>query len=208
MDAAAFSLRGSMKSDNQDSFAVDTARGMMVVCDGVTHCDGGGIASRTAVEEFVEHLLICEPIDRHGMRFALTRAHDVLRKDKRQLFTTLDAVVVQDDRILHIHVGDGRIYLIKDSGLEQITVDQVDGRYLANALGIPRLKAASRSMARTPDIKGIAIMSDGVWNELSDPQLEALLLSNGPAETRAAAVASALEDPPPADDATLAIAVF
>lgn len=208
MDTASFSLLGSRKPDNQDSLAIDEARGLMVVCDGVTHCDGGGIASQTAVEEFVEHLLATEPIDRHGMRFALNRAHDTLRKDRRQLFTTLDAVVVQDDRILHVHVGDGRIYLIKDSVLERITVDQVEGRYLSNALGIPRIKFISQSMPRTPDIKGVVIMSDGVWNEISDPELEAALTAGSSAAERATAIEASLREPPPADDATLAIALF
>ncbi len=208
MDMAAFSIRGRRKDHNQDAHVTDLERGLMVVCDGVTHCDDGGVASRMAVEEFVEHLIAAEPIDRHSLRFAIGQAQQSLRTDGRKLFTTLDAVVVQKDRILHMHVGDGRIFVLRDHGVEQLTEDQVKGRYLANAVGIPNMKAVGRSLPRTEDIRGLALMTDGVWGEFPERQMDAFLRANGPAETIAQSVASALQDPPPADDATFAIALF
>lgn len=208
MDTAKFTIKGADKPDNQDACTIDSALGLVAVADGVTHCDGGGVASKTAIARFREHLEAQPDIDRHSMRTALARAHDALVKDERSLYTTFDAVVVRNDRLLHIHAGDSRIYLIRDKSVELLTVDQVEGRYLANALGIPRLKAAARSTPRTDDMVGVALMTDGVWGELKPTQIEKLLLANGTAFQRAAIIEDALRDPPPFDDATLAIALF
>jgi len=208
METAEFTIQGADKPDNQDASAIEEDLGLLIVADGVTHCDGGGIASQTAVERFVRFMSGQERIVRHSLRSALSSAQDALLKDKRALYTTFDAVVVQEDRLLHIHAGDSRIYLIRRDRIERLTVDQVDGRYLANALGIPRMKAAARSTPRTDDIIGVVLMTDGVWGELEDPQIDALIHSNGSAQQRAAALRETLRDPPPADDATCVIALF
>ncbi|MAG55466.1 MAG: hypothetical protein CMJ83_04165 [Planctomycetes bacterium] len=209
MEGASFSIQGSGKPDNQDSHLVDAGAGLLIVADGVTHCDGGGVASTNAVRQFTEALSGDDPPDRHRMRTAISRAHALLRRDKRALYTTFDATIVQEDRILSVHVGDGRIYHLGPDGLERTTEDHVERGYLANALGAAQLRAVVRSTPRSSDVFGVAIASDGLWNEISEPELETLLLDPEQSlSDRMRALQALLAERSNFDDATLAIGMF
>jgi len=208
MDLASFSIQGSGKPNNQDCVLVDSARGLIIVADGVTHCDDGGHASQEATRRFADALGSQQQLHRHDLHRALNQAQAALRRDRRKLFTTLDVVVVQPDRMLSVHVGDGRIYELRSSGLRCTTEDHSKGGYLANAVGAPRLRAVARSTPRTDELLGVAIATDGVWNEVNAEELSEILLASETTTERANLLAALLRERDAFDDATFALAVF
>jgi protein phosphatase len=132
------------REHNEDSFLVNEALGLFVVCDGMGGHAGGETASRVASESVERELLAAR--DRAGSPFAqqapLEQAQlaDALRgaiqaacaavyrasladADLQGMGTTLVALLVRGDVALVGHVGDSRAYLVRDGDVAQLTED-------------------------------------------------------------------------------------
>jgi len=133
---------GLVRAKNEDSFfvadprLVDISRGvMMVVADGMGGHVAGEIASQTAVDHlrtFYADTLCGESPEQHVGRkvleanenlLALAQASSVLEG----MGTTLTVGLIQDDedrvKLVICHVGDSRLYLLRDGQLESQTND-------------------------------------------------------------------------------------
>jgi protein phosphatase len=130
---------GRVRRRNEDSLALDPARGVAVVADGMGGHPGGDIASRIAANTAASLLAIAGVADASGhfsetfrrvMRDAILRAHTDVRQhveDQPQLEgmgTTLTAMITSPDGEWVIgHVGDSRAYLFRGGALSQLTRD-------------------------------------------------------------------------------------
>lgn len=117
---AAASHVGKVRRENQDAWSYSLAAGVFVVCDGMGGAAGGEIASRAAVEAFVEHLSAVAP----GQRTTKVITQAVCAANRRVLArasaepglqgmgTTLVALVARGEAsVAVVHVGDSRCYL-------------------------------------------------------------------------------------------------
>jgi protein phosphatase len=131
VDSAARSDVGSVRERNEDAYVIDEELGVYAVCDGMGGHVGGQVASRTAVEALVEALrggdFTGEDPDR--LATAIRRANRaVYRRAKsdpalHNMGTTIVAIR-RDGDLLHLcHVGDSRIYRLREDRLEQVTRD-------------------------------------------------------------------------------------
>jgi protein phosphatase len=116
--------------------------------------------------------------------------------------TTMVVLVAEENRVWVLNIGDSRCYRLRAGNLEQITLDhslveeQVRlGRMTrAEAIRSPLRNVITRALGTqkkiTPDIFALDVVpgdryllcSDGLTRELSDPQIEALLVADGPLE--------------------------
>jgi len=120
---------GRKRAVNEDSYAVDDARGIFVVADGL----GGHVAGRTASDTAVSHVVseLLEEGDPQlaQLRRAVRRANAaILGRSRAQpelkgMGTTLAALCIGAGRAQIAHVGDSRIYLLRRCVLHRLTLD-------------------------------------------------------------------------------------
>jgi serine/threonine protein phosphatase PrpC len=124
---------GLVREKNEDAMAVEPALGLYVVCDGMGGHVGGQVASQMSVTAITEVIRERTPPpaahepDRlvtaircgNAAVYAKARAEPTLHN----MGTTVVAVR-QDGDLLHLcHVGDSRIYRLRQDRLEQLTRD-------------------------------------------------------------------------------------
>jgi protein phosphatase len=136
---AALSDIGLRRANNQDSFAVKIAatprqwldRGhLFIVADGMGAHVAGEVASRLAAETVMQsYLNRSNESPSQALRQAVYDAHRIIRdKSKheeayRDMGTTCDAFALTPQGLWIAHVGDSRVYRLRDRVLEQMTFD-------------------------------------------------------------------------------------
>lgn len=125
--------QGLVRRENQDHYACEPWSGgiLAVVCDGMGGAKGGSVASHMAVDIYVDEMLHSDPNEPIlSMGQAMSAANDAIRQksiadsDCSGMGTTLvSAWVAPDGHAYVINVGDSRGYLIRPSGIIQITRD-------------------------------------------------------------------------------------
>src|SRR5438067_12935927 len=130
---------GKVRAENQDFGMLTTSQEearsqaggrLLIVADGMGGHRGGATASRLAAETVKRQYLDSETGDpAAALREALTRANARIHSeaqsnaDLRGMGTTTSALVLRDDRAWFAHVGDSRIYRVRDGEIEQLTED-------------------------------------------------------------------------------------
>ncbi|MCS6898520.1 MAG: protein phosphatase 2C domain-containing protein [Myxococcales bacterium] len=135
---------GKKREHNEDSFLVDDALGLYAVADGMGGHAAGEVASRMAIEIVTEQVkagqevlwrlqkeanhdnkLAAQQLIEKAIQEACARIHKTAQGDrsKRGMGTTFDCVVVAGNRAVLGHVGDSRVYLIRQGKVHRLTED-------------------------------------------------------------------------------------
>ena len=130
---------GLVRSENQDFGTWTTASEasgsllggrLLVVADGMGGHRGGATASRLAAETIKQQYLATGSDDpAEALRAALERANARVfaeaqsNPDLRGMGTTTSVLAVQGESAWLAHVGDSRIYRVRDGQIEQLTQD-------------------------------------------------------------------------------------
>jgi len=127
--SAAASHVGKVRTNNQDSGYAGQC--LFVVADGMGGHAGGDVASSIATKRIIEadtRYLSAQEAE-FALQAALIAANAELSEavlDHAELTgmgTTVSALVVLDNEVAIAHIGDSRIYLLRDDELSQITTD-------------------------------------------------------------------------------------
>jgi protein phosphatase len=142
--AAGLSDVGRKRKSNEDSFHIDSERGLFIVADGMGGHVAGEVASRLAVDTIQEFLRMSEADSEITWPFEFDESlssggnrihaaiqlanreivrHMQVKEDTRGMGTTVVTAVVADDSCFIGHVGDSRAYLIRDGQMSQLTRD-------------------------------------------------------------------------------------
>src|SRR5262249_1817209 len=124
---------GLVREKNEDSMLIDPTLGLYVVCDGMGGHVGGQVASQLAVATIAEvvraknvQLGTDEPDKLStAIRAANAAVFNKAKADPslHNMGTTVVAIR-EDGDLLHLcHVGDSRIYRLRQGTLEQVTRD-------------------------------------------------------------------------------------
>jgi len=135
---------GKKREHNEDNFLVDKKLSLFVVADGMGGHASGEVASNVAVHEFRNAVESGrEVIERYAKGDAEVRPQEVLtllehavqaagnavyqkgvaEPEKRGMGTTTSALLIAGDRGFIAHVGDSRIYMIRQGQVVQLTED-------------------------------------------------------------------------------------
>ena len=196
---------GTVRSGNEDNYAIAADRGIFIVADGMGGHAAGEVASEMAVQNVARDLgsLMGLPDDQvaERMRTAIRSANGAIFQrtltevDKRGMGTTVTALVLHGSRFLIGQVGDSRAYLLRDGSLVQITKDhsyvleQVDAGYLTpeQARTHPYSNVITRCVGANNDVmpdiyagtvkpKDLFLLaSDGLTGMLEDSELASVL---------------------------------
>jgi protein phosphatase len=192
---------GRVRSLNEDSLLV--AESLFAVADGMGGHRGGEVASAEALEALRTSVLEPDAAALVGAVEAANRAvfeHSMADPELAGMGTTLCAVaVVRDDEgaasIAIVNVGDSRVYLLRDGDFGQLTLDHslvetmVRGGQLSpdEAAVHPGRNVLTRALGIEPEIDvdlfhepvrpgdRFLLCSDGLFNELHDDQISAVL---------------------------------
>ena len=184
-------------SEEQDSHA---AGRLLVVADGMGGHRGGATASRLAGETVKAQFLGSETTDvATALREALVRANARIfseahsNPELRGMGTTTSALAVRGDHAWIAHVGDSRIYLVRDDTIRQLTEDHSlvatmvrEGLLTPQEAEVhPRRNVLQRSMGVADDVEidirgpfqlregdTFILCSDGLHGLVKEPELK------------------------------------
>jgi serine/threonine protein phosphatase PrpC/CRP-like cAMP-binding protein len=144
---AALTDVGKKREQNEDNFLVDKKLSLFLVCDGMGGHSAGEVASALAVRTVHDELkkekallddyasgkkggdLVTKRDILNMLEFSVNRAssriHAEAAKDerKRGMGTTIVGILFVGTQAFIVHVGDSRVYLLRDGVLEQVTED-------------------------------------------------------------------------------------
>jgi protein phosphatase len=133
---------GRVRDHNEDCIGQDAGLGLLVLADGMGGLKAGEVASAMAVELVVDevrslmkHLESGQSDEESGYAMeslavgravvnANTAIFDAAQEPECQgMGTTLVVLLFYDNRLTVAHVGDSRLYRLRDGELEQVTLD-------------------------------------------------------------------------------------
>lgn len=135
---------GLKRTRNEDRFCTDPRLGLYVVCDGMGGRNAGEIASGLAVEVIQKHITKADEdktlpvLGRYDATFlpqtnrlasAVRLANQVIhgeawsRPECVGMGTTVVSALITDQVLSLAHVGDSRLYLIRQEVIQALTVD-------------------------------------------------------------------------------------
>ncbi|MCI8856114.1 MAG: Stp1/IreP family PP2C-type Ser/Thr phosphatase [Clostridiaceae bacterium] len=178
MTAYGTSDRGCRRPTNQDAYALSMREeegiAVIAVCDGMGGANAGNVASRFALDTFMERIQeqVTARMSREGIERALRDAADaanetVFRLSTRQpefagMGTTLVAGVITKEKAMLLNIGDSRAYEIDAKNIMQLTEDH---SYVNEMIRQGKLRAED---ARTHPNRNLITRAVGV-----DPRVEA-----------------------------------
>ncbi|MDE2304292.1 MAG: serine/threonine-protein phosphatase, partial [Gammaproteobacteria bacterium] len=134
---------GKVREHNEDMIAAEPDIGLFVLADGMGGYNAGEVASGIAVKTIVN--LVREAAGREDLaardadtgltrrsivlRDAIHRANKIIYHTSRTqpqcegMGTTVVACLFHDNRVSIAHVGDSRLYRLRDNRFEQLTLD-------------------------------------------------------------------------------------
>lgn len=194
---------GKTRTSNEDCILCLPALGVALLADGMGGHSAGEVASRTAVDTV--HAILKQTMrgvsPHERLETALQAAHSVIREKAkhsircRGMGTTFIGVIIENGYLHHAHVGDSRLYLLRDQQLTAVTHDhsllqefidqglysreeaeeKVSRNILTRALGLEPHVTIDYDYLKINQGDRFLLCSDGLYDMLSEHELGALL---------------------------------
>ncbi len=216
---ASLSDVGCQRENNEDSYgywepvgdaSFPTMGRLAIVADGMGGHEGGQIASRLAVETFTKaYADASDPDPQRRLLTALDQAHRAIQQRATQdphltsMGTTCTAVALIDTRLHFVHVGDSRLYLLREGKLRILSRDHTliarliekglirpdqaqnhpQKHVLTSALGIPDEEMEIDAPPEPLPLHHgdtLMICTDGLWGQMEAGEIEHALASQSP----------------------------
>ena len=124
--------QGKVRKQNEDCFYIDEKNTVFFVADGMGGHNAGQVASQMSsqiTEDYInEHISEDESIA-DLLRDAIVKANsDIYQKASKErsysgMGTTVEACAIKENKLFSAHVGDSRLYRLRDSEFRQLTTD-------------------------------------------------------------------------------------
>lgn len=193
---------GRVRKNNEDAYGIYPDLSLFIVADGLGGHAGGEVASRLAVETIKDGLVSSESFrssveitDRiieaiKGANNRIIQRASIMY-DLKGMGTTIVVAKFEEYKALIAHVGDSRMYLIRENNITQVTRDHtVVEEYvrlglltLQDALYHPNRHMLSRALGISNDIEidvtdiqiaegdTFILCTDGLTNMLSEKEI-------------------------------------
>lgn len=184
---------------------------LAAIADGVSGNDGGRQASEYTVRGLLTDYYatpdtwsVTQALDRVLKAInSWVQQQGSIRQELSGMATTLTSIVVRGTFYYFAHVGDSRLYLLRENKLKRLSSDHVWDRpemqhVLTRAIGLDSKLAIDHGMGELREGDVLLLATDGVWSALAEydiqAQLEELAAGKRNAdETARALVANALQ---------------
>jgi serine/threonine protein phosphatase PrpC len=220
---------GRERDHNEDShgeFVLDDGSLVLVVADGMGGHEGGEVASQIAVEaigHIARHSPASDPREKLHNGFLVAHQRVISQADKTGktgMGTTAVAVLVRGSEAYVAHIGDSRLYHLRNGVVAWMTGDHTRVQRMVS-MGIlspseakhhPDANIVTRAIGHgvsadgaplEPEVQAeplllqpgdvMVLCSDGVYDDVTDAEIAAIALTKPPQEAAAALVALANE---------------
>lgn len=237
LHGSAMSVGSPDGDENEDCYALDLDHGIAVIADGIGGRAGAAQASTAATAAFIAAVLradgtarrdagtLCDAVTAANVAVRALAEADYLLTGSGSTLTAFVADNADDTRATIVHVGDGRVYRVRNGTVERLTTDHnIAAELVAHghlsevqARRHPLRARLSRAVgvdeALSPDIVDVTLaeddwlvlVTDGVINALLDARLDAMLRAADDAERLARRILTAVTAAPCHDDATVVV---
>lgn len=141
MKIVGLSKKGLVKTNNEDCYVIDSKSfyndsivldkaTSIFVCDGVSNSNSGENASKLVCDELANNYS-------NFINFAKNECLDFIEDVNRKLlikfegsYTTIAGLVINEDVLKVINVGDSKVYRYREGMLKQLTIDDTYYEYL------------------------------------------------------------------------------
>jgi protein phosphatase len=224
IDAAGCTHPGRQRADNEDAFGVFTKGRLFMVADGMGGRAGGAVAARTAVDEMETFHRERNasprapwpfPMDQAAslgtniLRVGLKVANQKIREaaaanpELHRMGATFAALLVGETQVVAAHVGDVRVYRLREGTLKRLTRDHsvveemraarpdmsdedlaafAHRNVVTRALGTREEVEPTVAAHRIEPGDLYLICCDGLWGSVPDDTLRAILNSGAGAD--------------------------
>ncbi|MBI4657072.1 MAG: Stp1/IreP family PP2C-type Ser/Thr phosphatase [Elusimicrobia bacterium] len=208
---------GKVRPNNEDNALVDAELELAIVADGMGGHKSGEMASAMAVKITKEkyesmHYTGLKPnpyidnlsLEANQLLFAAQLANSVIYEtgnasaENKGMGTTLTAALLNKNRLSVIHIGDSRLYVLRDDALQQLTEDhslvmdhvkkgimtmeQAEKSPLQNiltrALGTQKKPQIDAFEFEIKERDRIILCTDGLFKTTSDEKMKEILGQN------------------------------
>ena len=223
---------GYWESDDDATFA--RLGRLAIVADGMGGHEGGQIASHIAVDATRDSYASTTAADpQQALVTALAEAHRRIQERAREdvnligMGTTCTAFAIVDGKLHYAHVGDSRLYLMRNGSLRVLSRDHsLVARLIETGMireeeaeNHPQKHVLTAALGVSDGIEPdappqpltlqnsdvVLICTDGLWGQLTEKELREILVSQKPAQACQSLVQLAKEHGGP-DNLTLQIA--
>lgn len=193
------------RSNNEDSHLLDDTHGLYLVADGMGGYEGGEVASQLTATTMQAYYSRTSESARSGktlleQAILTANAAVVAKRCGRlaQMGSTVAALMIEGDRVILGHVGDSRIYRMRDGVLEPLTRDhsllaelEDSGADLACAAGFRHVVTRAIGMKQvTPQLRQeklrpgdlYVLCTDGLSDKVDADGIEFLLQTRSPGD--------------------------
>ena len=196
---------------NEDFCGVVTPIGQELDNKGLVAALGDGLGGHKGGREAAEYTvrgLLCDYYatpDTWGVHRAIDKVVTALNRwllsqsardpELAGMATTLSAVVLRGRRWYSAHIGDSRIYLLRDGELRRQTSDHLWDHpelknVLSRAVGLDAHLLLDYAEGELQSGDRFVLLSDGVWGVLPEPTMAQVLLDNPEPQAACAALTS------------------
>ncbi len=210
VDVGHSSLTGP-RERNEDFCGVVTPEGQELENKGLVAALGDGLGGHKGGREASEYTvrgLLCDYYatpDTWGVHRAIDKVVTALNRwilsqsardpELAGMATTLSAVVLRGRRWYSAHIGDSRIYLLRDGELQRLTTDHLWDHpelknVLSRAVGLDAHLLLDYAEGELQEGDRFVLLSDGVWGVLPEATMAQVLLDNPEAQAASAALTS------------------
>lgn len=236
-DCASASDTGRERPHNEDAIYLNASSGLLLLADGMGGYNAGEVASRMAIEQARDTLIQMASDEADApVTAALQRAFfeanaAILAAAARRpeclgMGTTLVGAVVHNHLVSFAHVGDSRLYLLRNRQLARLTHDHSVGQAMIDA-GVLDERAArlstlrgvlTRALGVEPAVDADAgqfewqagdrllLCSDGLTDMIDDAQIASVMAAEGSALEIAGALVHAALDAGGHDNVSVVLA--
>ena len=210
VDVGHSSLTGP-RERNEDFCGVVTPEGQELENKGLVAALGDGLGGHKGGREASEYTvrgLLCDYYatpDTWGVHRAIDKVVTALNRwllsqsardpELAGMATTLSAIVLRGRRWYSAHIGDSRIYLLRDGVLQRLTTDHLWDHpelknVLSRAVGLDAHLLLDYAEGELQEGDRFVLLSDGVWGVLAEATMAQVLLDNPEAQAASAALTS------------------
>ncbi|MFO7706809.1 MAG: protein phosphatase 2C domain-containing protein [Desulfobacterales bacterium] len=211
VESAGLSDVGRKREANEDRICVDDDLGLYLVADGMGGHQAGEIASELVVSAIRDFLKApgpgitprkgCGPEGAGrllaGIRWSNQVVHEasLSRADRQGMGSTVAAVYFCEDRLVAANIGDSPIYLVRNGGIDALSVPHTLQADLASQTYAPFLgnvltRAVGPKASVDADLCEIScykhdvlvLCSDGLSNKVAPPEILAVVSAQPPRE--------------------------
>ncbi|MFW5431963.1 MAG: Stp1/IreP family PP2C-type Ser/Thr phosphatase [Methylophilaceae bacterium] len=208
---------GQLRGRNEDAIASDLSTGVIMVADGMGGYKGGAVASEIAIlvviSEVAELMHIHKSSKKANLALpipemlskAVAKANNTIfnasyeNAEYEGMGTTFVAGVFNDNKVIVGHIGDSRMYRLRNEALEQLTEDHSllqeqinagiitkeqaknsnEGHLVTRALGTDAEVELEMDVHETTVGDIYLLCSDGLTDLVDDEYIRKILLDNG-----------------------------